>query len=103
MTTELEAARLLIYEASMMKDAGKKFGHLSAMAKLYASEVATRVASNAIGLIGPEGGFSDSEYELANATGFNAIGFGARILRTETAAVAAIAALQTLFGDLAPD
>jgi len=54
-------------------------------------------------LIGPEGGFSDSEYELANATGFNAIGFGARILRTETAAVAAITALQTLFGDLAPD
>ena len=54
-------------------------------------------------LIGPEGGFSDSEYELAEATGFRAIGFGRRILRTETAAVAAIAALQTLYGDLAPD
>jgi 16S rRNA (uracil1498-N3)-methyltransferase len=54
-------------------------------------------------LIGPEGGFSNSEYELADATGFSAIGFGARILRTETAAVAAIAALQTLFGDLVTD
>jgi len=54
-------------------------------------------------LIGPEGGFSDAEYELAEATGFSATGFGERILRTETAAVAAIAALQTLYGDLAPN
>ena len=51
-------------------------------------------------LIGPEGGFSEAEYELAEATGFKAIGFGQRILRTETAAIAAIAALQTLYGDL---
>lgn len=54
-------------------------------------------------LIGPEGGFSSSEYELAETTGFQAIGFGKRILRTETAAVAALAALQTLYGDLAAD
>lgn len=54
-------------------------------------------------LIGPEGGFSDSEYELAKSTGFCAIGFGPRILRTETAAMAAITALQTLYGDLARD
>jgi 16S rRNA (uracil1498-N3)-methyltransferase len=53
-------------------------------------------------LIGPEGGFSEAEYELAEATGFSAIGFGDRILRTETAAVAAIASLQTLYGALAP-
>ena len=51
-------------------------------------------------LIGPEGGFSDVEYELAESTGFSATGFGKRILRTETAALAVIAALQTLFGDL---
>jgi 16S rRNA (uracil1498-N3)-methyltransferase len=54
-------------------------------------------------LVGPEGGFSENEYELAQATGFNEIGFGRRILRTETAALAAIAAVQTLYGDLAPD
>lgn len=53
-------------------------------------------------LIGPEGGFSENEYELAQATGFREVGFGMRILRTETAALAAIAALQTLYGDLAP-
>lgn len=52
-------------------------------------------------LIGPEGGFSDVEYELAESTGFSAMGFGKRILRTETAALAVITALQTLYGDLA--
>jgi 16S rRNA (uracil1498-N3)-methyltransferase len=54
-------------------------------------------------LVGPEGGFSENEYELAQATGFHEIGFGGRVLRTETAALAAIAAVQTLYGDLAPD
>jgi len=50
-------------------------------------------------LIGPEGGFSDTECELTDATGFEAIGFGPRILRTETAAVAIVAALQAIHGD----
>jgi len=51
-------------------------------------------------LIGPEGGFSESEYELADATGFEPVALGPRILRTETAAIAAVAALQVLFGDM---
>lgn len=51
-------------------------------------------------LIGPEGGFDDAEVEQAVASGFQAIRFGPRILRTETAAVSALAALQTLWGDL---
>lgn len=55
MATELEAARLLVYEASRMKDAHVPFGHYSAMAKLYASEVGTRVAAKAIGIIGAVG------------------------------------------------
>ncbi len=58
--------------------------------------------SQLIALIGPEGGFSDEEYELAETTGFNAVGFGPRILRTETAALAVVAAVQALSGDLAP-
>lgn len=53
-------------------------------------------------LIGPEGGLSDEEYGLAEATGFQSIGFGPRILRTETAALAVVAAVQALSGDLAP-
>lgn len=51
-------------------------------------------------LIGPEGGFSDREYADADTTGFEAVTLGPRILRTETAAVAAIAIAQSLWGDV---
>ncbi len=50
-------------------------------------------------LIGPEGGLDDSEIALALRSGFVACRLGSRVLRTETAALAAIAALQTLIGD----
>ena len=50
-------------------------------------------------LIGPEGGFSDREYEDAGIAGFDAVSMGPRILRTETAAVAAIALAQNRWGD----
>lgn len=51
-------------------------------------------------LIGPEGGFSDSEYEDAAVAGFRAVSLGPRVLRTETAALAAIAVAQAAWGDL---
>ena len=51
-------------------------------------------------LIGPEGGFSDVEYDDAEVAGFTTLSMGPRILRTETAAAAALAALQTRWGDL---
>lgn len=51
-------------------------------------------------LIGPEGGFSEREYDDAAVTGFEPVALGPRILRTETAAVAAIAIAQALWGDL---
>ena len=51
-------------------------------------------------LIGPEGGFSNNEYEDAEIAGCVAASFGPRILRTETAAVAALAVVQSLWGDL---
>lgn len=51
-------------------------------------------------LVGPEGGFSLAEEQLAiTQFGFQAIGLGPRVLRTETAALAAVAAMQTLWGD----
>lgn len=50
-------------------------------------------------LVGPEGGFSDTERQAAEATGFMAASLGPRILRTETAGLAALAALQARFGD----
>jgi len=50
-------------------------------------------------LIGPEGGFSESEYIDADVSGFTAVSLGPRVLRTESAAVAALAVLQSLWGD----
>lgn len=50
-------------------------------------------------LIGAEGGFTESESESALLCGFTPVRLGARVLRTETAAVAGLAALQTLWGD----
>jgi 16S rRNA (uracil1498-N3)-methyltransferase len=50
-------------------------------------------------LIGPEGGLAPDERALALHTGFAPVAFGPRILRTETAPLAALAALQALFGD----
>lgn len=51
-------------------------------------------------LIGPEGGFSDIEYEDARIAGFKAVSLGPRVLRTETAAIATLAVMQSLWGDL---
>ncbi len=51
-------------------------------------------------LIGPEGGLSEMEYGKAEFAKFQAVSMGPRILRTETAALAAIAILQSRLGDL---
>lgn len=48
---------------------------------------------------GPEGGFSDNEHAALRQCGFVAVKLGPRILRTETAALAALGALQILWGD----
>ncbi|MCG2633316.1 MAG: 16S rRNA (uracil(1498)-N(3))-methyltransferase [Gammaproteobacteria bacterium] len=50
-------------------------------------------------LAGPEGGLSQAERTLAQSRGFTPIRLGPRILRTETAALAALAIIQTLWGD----
>ncbi|GAB3104351.1 16S rRNA (uracil(1498)-N(3))-methyltransferase [Lysobacter terrae] len=50
--------------------------------------------------VGPEGGWSDIDREQLRAAGFRGLRLGPRILRTETAGLAAIAALQAGFGDL---
>ena len=51
-------------------------------------------------LIGPEGGFSDPEVELASLQNFSAMNLGPRILRTETACFCALTILQAEYGDL---
>ena len=54
----------------------------------------------AILVVGPEGGLSDNDTTMLTHAGFRGLRLGPRILRTETAGIAAVAALQALFGDL---
>ena len=51
-------------------------------------------------LVGPEGGFSEQELYNTEQSGFQTVQLGPRILRTETAAIASITALQAIHGDL---
>jgi len=50
-------------------------------------------------LTGPEGGFSNTERDAAKLAGFTPVKLGARVLRTETASLAALATVQMLWGD----
>jgi 16S rRNA (uracil1498-N3)-methyltransferase len=71
---------------------------LSPAASLTLRDVA-RPSADIVLLVGPEGGLAPREQQDAKAAGFTAVRLGPRILRTETAAVAALAAMQTLWGD----
>ena len=72
---------------------------LSPAAALRLAEV-PRPAGEVQVLIGPEGGLTDEEQARAQAAGFLGVRLGPRVLRTETAAIAALALLQREFGDL---
>ena len=52
-------------------------------------------------MVGPEGGWTEKEEQQASDAGFQSVTLGKRVLRTETASLAAIAAMQTLWGDFA--
>ena len=73
---------------------------LGPVASVSLAEIATPTTKVCV-LIGPEGGFSTIEYEDAAIAGFSAVSLGPRVLRTETAAVAALSVLQSRWGDLA--
>lgn len=60
----------------------------------------TRKAQTVFMLLGPEGGFTSQEIEMARQQGFIAAGLGPRILKADTAAIAACAIVQALFGDI---
>lgn len=59
----------------------------------------TPASNRAILLVGPEGGLSPRERQDALIAGFTGVRLGPRVLRTETAAVAALSAMQVLWGD----
>jgi alkylation response protein AidB-like acyl-CoA dehydrogenase len=63
MATELEAARLMVYNAARLKDARKPFVKEAAMAKLYSSRAAERISSKAIELYGGYGFVKDYPVE----------------------------------------
>jgi 16S rRNA (uracil1498-N3)-methyltransferase len=58
-----------------------------------------RPAAGVTLLVGPEGGFDDGEVSAACAAGFRPLQLGPRVLRTETAGLAALAAIMALWGD----
>lgn len=73
---------------------------LSLTANKRLSEIALpRIDTSLLLLVGPEGGFTKEEEKAACVSGFASICLGQRTLRTESAALAAIAAMQTLWGD----
>ncbi len=82
-----EALKLILWEQSR--------GHVRLKEILPAT-----APSGIVIAVGPEGGFSDGEVEHAKEAGFISIGLGPRILRTETASLAALAVLGYALGDL---
>jgi 16S rRNA (uracil1498-N3)-methyltransferase len=94
MHTPVELSNWLV---NMRDTAGSKFILLpDGAVALHAQE---RPKGQVTLLIGPEGGFSADEALMAKQAGFIPVLLGPRVLRTETAALAGITALQTLWGD----
>jgi 16S rRNA (uracil1498-N3)-methyltransferase len=96
----IEAARpLLNYLGDSAPSAGTRlvFEPESAQQPETAAQVADGSAQIAIG---PEGGFAPDELEAFRIAGYSRVGLGPRILRTETAAIAALVWLQARFGDM---
>lgn len=54
-----------------------------------------------VAVVGPEGGFTEPEVNAARSSGFDVVGLGPRVLRAETAAIAAIVLCQQRWGDMA--
>ena len=63
MATSIEAARLLVYQAAVLRDEGRPYTKQAAMAKLFASETATKAADRAIQILGGYGYIRDYPVE----------------------------------------
>ena len=88
---------IMVWLQQMQKTADAKFILLPQGAVSLHTQA--KPQSKVVLLIGAEGGFTQAESDVALHCGFTPIRMGTRVLRTETAAVAGLAALQTLWGD----
>ena len=99
MATEVEAARLLVYNVARLKDAGDKYVSEAAMAKYYASEMAGRVSSKAIDMLGGVGFTKDYPVEkLYRDAKIGTIYEGTSNIQLQTIAKQILAADGRLFG-----
>jgi 16S rRNA (uracil1498-N3)-methyltransferase len=71
-----------------------------ALAAAHTIDIDASMPAGAQIAIGPEGGFAPEELEAFDLSAFDRLGLGPRVLRTETAAIAAITVLQARFGDI---
>jgi 16S rRNA (uracil1498-N3)-methyltransferase len=102
----IEAAQpLLNYLGESARGAGPRLVFEPESATAHSSPqdrggAAPAASADAEVAIGPEGGFAADELEAFRVAGFSRVGLGPRILRTETAAIAALVWLQVRFGDM---
>ncbi len=90
----------LAFEASWQEALAAADAHQRFVLAPGAAETLAAAASTPTALaVGPEGGLTSAELALAEELGYRAVCWGPRVLRTETAGLAALAALQTLHGD----
>jgi 16S rRNA (uracil1498-N3)-methyltransferase len=82
-----EVLKVILWEAEKTED-------LKALLKASAPR------ATAVGIVGPEGGFSPEEVKAVGDAGFSSVSLGNRILRAETAAITLVAVLQYEWGDL---
>jgi 16S rRNA (uracil1498-N3)-methyltransferase len=92
-----EPMRLADWAASIANDKGVRLA-LDPKGDSGAHEL--DLADGATLVVGPEGGLSDQDLATLRQAAFSGLRLGPRILRTETAGIAALAALQALHGDL---
>lgn len=103
-----QCGRARVPEIEFERDFGTALAAAQAESKLLldfggvpiAGALQPPIASVSI-LLGPEGGLNPAEIGLAGEAGFEAVSLGPRVLRTETAATAALALVQSLIGDMA--
>lgn len=104
-----QSGRVLIPEITFYRDLGEVLAAVSVDCKLLldfsgeslASILQQRAKNTPLAiLLGPEGGLNMAEIELAKSLGFAPVTLGPRVLRTETAAISAVAIAQSLPGDL---